>query len=235
MAYLAIAYFGGDLHPDVLRSLDARAQPRMGLRQASPADGLGRARMDVGLSAHQLVVSVAGVDQFGGRAVGRRSDHAPLRRGDKRIIVLLLLMLLPAYQFHAQRFNANVGSVGHLADRDLLLPAVVRKRAVGWAVAAGATAALAMLGKYYSVFLSRASFRCDLSSAAARLFRFVGSLDFRGHGIGRTRAAYGLARDHRCPAVRLCARTPCRQVPCALLIEPLMFLSAWRWCWCCRR
>src|SRR5216683_836228 len=28
-------------------------------------------------------------------------------RGDKRMIVLLLLMLLPIYQFHAQRFNAN--------------------------------------------------------------------------------------------------------------------------------
>jgi len=27
--------------------------------------------------------------------------------GDKRIVVLLLLMLLPTYQFHAQRFNAN--------------------------------------------------------------------------------------------------------------------------------
>ncbi|NSM56029.1 glycosyltransferase family 39 protein, partial [Serratia marcescens] len=28
-------------------------------------------------------------------------------RGEKRVIVLLLLMLLPVYQFHAQRFNAN--------------------------------------------------------------------------------------------------------------------------------
>ncbi|WP_273856092.1 hypothetical protein, partial [Serratia liquefaciens] len=27
--------------------------------------------------------------------------------GDKRAIVLLLLMLTPVYQFHAQRFNAN--------------------------------------------------------------------------------------------------------------------------------
>lgn len=27
--------------------------------------------------------------------------------GHKRILVLLLLMLTPAYQFHAQRFNAN--------------------------------------------------------------------------------------------------------------------------------
>jgi len=39
--------------------------------------------------------------------VDRRSDSRRFVKGDKRVIVLLLLMLLPIYQFHAQRFNAN--------------------------------------------------------------------------------------------------------------------------------
>jgi hypothetical protein len=74
-------------------------------------------------------------------------------RGDKRMIVLLLLMLLPIYQFHAQRFNANAVLLATwpLATYCFLRSFETRTR--GWAVAAGGAAALAMLGKYYSVFL----------------------------------------------------------------------------------
>ena len=74
-------------------------------------------------------------------------------RGDKRFIVLLLLMLMPIYQFHAQRFNAN--SV-LLATWPLATWCFLRSfetREFKWAAAAGVAAALAMLGKYYSVFL----------------------------------------------------------------------------------
>src|SRR6202011_4854226 len=73
--------------------------------------------------------------------------------GDKRVIVLLLLMLTPIYQLHAQRFNANAVL---LAVWPIAIYCFLRSfetRQVGWAIACGATAALAMLGKYYSVFL----------------------------------------------------------------------------------
>jgi 4-amino-4-deoxy-L-arabinose transferase-like glycosyltransferase len=74
-------------------------------------------------------------------------------RGDKRVIVLLLLMLLPTYQFHAQRFNANsvLLAIWPLATYCFLRS--FETRHVVWAAAAGATAAIAMLGKYYSIFL----------------------------------------------------------------------------------
>ncbi len=109
--------------------------------------------MDVGLSAHQLVVSVDGVNQFGNCAVGCRSDFPPLRKGDKRVVVLLLLMLLPTYQFHAQRFNANTVLLATWPIATYCFLRSFETRQVVWAVAAGATAALAMLGKYYSVLL----------------------------------------------------------------------------------
>jgi hypothetical protein len=74
-------------------------------------------------------------------------------KGDKRAIVLLLLMLTPVYQFYAQRFNANAVllSVWPIATYCFLRS--FETRAPGWAILAGATAALAMLGKYYSAFL----------------------------------------------------------------------------------
>jgi len=74
-------------------------------------------------------------------------------RGDKRIVVLLLLMLLPAYQFHAQRFNANAVLLAAWPIATYCFLRSFETREIGWAIAAGATAALAMLGKYYSAFL----------------------------------------------------------------------------------
>jgi hypothetical protein len=74
-------------------------------------------------------------------------------RGDKRVVVLLLLMLLPTYQFHAQRFNANTVLLATWPIATYCFLRSFETRQVVWAVAAGATAALAMLGKYYSVFL----------------------------------------------------------------------------------
>ena len=73
--------------------------------------------------------------------------------GDKRIIVLLLLMLVPVYQLHAQRFNANTVLLPAWPIATYCFLRSFETREIRWAVAAGATAALAMLGKYYSVFL----------------------------------------------------------------------------------
>src|SRR5229473_2756882 len=66
---------------------------------------------------------------------------------------MLLLMLLPTYQFHAQRFNANAVLLAAWPIATYCFLRSFETREIGWAIAAGATAALAMLGKYYSAFL----------------------------------------------------------------------------------
>ena len=74
-------------------------------------------------------------------------------RGDKRVVVLLLLMLLPTYQFHAQRFNANTALLAIWPLATYCFLRSFESRDLVWAAASGATAAITMLGKYYSVFL----------------------------------------------------------------------------------
>lgn len=73
--------------------------------------------------------------------------------GDKRLMVPLLLLMTPFYQFHAQRFGANQAL---LATWPLAVYCFLRafeSRTATWSIAAGACAALAMLGKYYSIYL----------------------------------------------------------------------------------
>jgi 4-amino-4-deoxy-L-arabinose transferase-like glycosyltransferase len=73
--------------------------------------------------------------------------------GDKRIVVLLLLLLTPFYQFHGVRFNANAILLSMWPIATYCFLRAFETRALAWSAAAGATAALAMLGKYYSIFL----------------------------------------------------------------------------------
>src|SRR5258707_1283293 len=74
-------------------------------------------------------------------------------RGDKRVVVLLFLMLLRSYQFHAQGSNANAVLLAIWPIATYCFLRSFESRQIIWAIVAGATAALAMLGKYYSVFL----------------------------------------------------------------------------------
>lgn len=73
--------------------------------------------------------------------------------GDKRLLLLLLLLLTPFYQFHGQRFNANAVLLSTWPIATLCFLRAFETRSVLWSAAAGAAAALAILGKYYSVFL----------------------------------------------------------------------------------
>src|SRR5471030_278680 len=98
----------------------------MGLLQTSPADGMDCAGVDVGLSAHQLVVSVDGTDQFGNCVVGCRPDFPPLRKGrqdNSRAASSHAAADLPVSR---PTLQCQQCSFGDLADRYLLLPAVVR-------------------------------------------------------------------------------------------------------------
>ncbi len=152
-AFLSIAYIGGDLHPDVLETWTLGRSIEWGYAKHPPLMGwVARGWTSIfplaNWSFQLMALTNSAIALW---VVDLISRH--FVQGDKRLIVLLLLMLTPIYQFHAQRFNAN--SV-LLASWPLATYCFLRSfetRQLGWAVAAGATAALAMLGKYYSAFL----------------------------------------------------------------------------------
>src|SRR5665647_582412 len=154
MAFLVIAHFGGDLHPDVLETwtLGRSFEWRGGSKHPPLMGWVAQAWTSVfpltNWSFPLMALTNSAIALW---AVDLISRH--FVRGDKRMVVLLLLMLLPAYQFHAQRFNANAALLAIWPIATYCFLRSFETRQVAWAVAAGATAALAMLGKYYSVFL----------------------------------------------------------------------------------
>jgi hypothetical protein len=78
---------------------------------------------------------------------------APYLDGEKRVVGLALLTLVPFYNFHALKFNANtvMTPLWALATWWFLRSYETRKPA--YAVLAGLAAAAAMLGKYWAIFL----------------------------------------------------------------------------------
>jgi 4-amino-4-deoxy-L-arabinose transferase-like glycosyltransferase len=73
--------------------------------------------------------------------------------GDKRIAVLLLLLLTPFYQLMGQRFGADQTLLSTWPIATYCFLRAFETRGLAWSAGAGAGAALAMLGSYYSVFL----------------------------------------------------------------------------------
>src|SRR5262249_48740115 len=73
--------------------------------------------------------------------------------GEKRVAGLALLMLVPFFNFHALKFNANTVMMPLWAATTALFLRSYETRGVGWAALAGLAAAAAMLGKYWSVVL----------------------------------------------------------------------------------
>ena len=153
MAFLRIAYLGGGLHPDTLETWTLGRSFEWGNPRHPPLMGwVARAWTSVfplaDWSFQLLAMTNSAIAPWAVDLISRR-----FVRGDKRVVVVLLLMLLPTYQFHAQRFNANTVflTIWPLATYCFLRSFETRQ--MPWAAAAGAIAALAMLGKYYSVFL----------------------------------------------------------------------------------
>lgn len=154
MAFLVIAYLGGDLHADVLETWTLGRTFEWGAGSKHPPlmAWVARAWTSVfplaNWSFQLMALTNSAIALW---AVDLISRH--FVKGDKRLVVLLLLMLLPTYQLHAQRFNANTVLLATWPLATYCFLRSFETRRIVWAVAAGATAALAMLGKYYSVFL----------------------------------------------------------------------------------
>jgi hypothetical protein len=72
---------------------------------------------------------------------------------DKRVVGITLLTLVPFYNFHALKFNANAVLTPFWAATTWWFLRSIETRRVGWAALAGVAAAAAMLGKYWSIVL----------------------------------------------------------------------------------
>ncbi|MGJ5196255.1 MULTISPECIES: glycosyltransferase family 39 protein [unclassified Bradyrhizobium] len=152
-AYLSIAYAGAGLHPDVIETWTFGRQFAWGYDKHPPLMGwIAGAWTAVfplsDWSFHLMAMTNAALALWFVDLISRRFVV-----GDKRVIVLLLLMLTPAYQFHAQRFNANSVQLATWPLATYCFLRAFETRTLPWAAAAGLTAALALLGKYYSIFL----------------------------------------------------------------------------------
>jgi 4-amino-4-deoxy-L-arabinose transferase-like glycosyltransferase len=78
---------------------------------------------------------------------------APYLDGEKRVVGLALLTLVPFFNFHALKFNANTVMVPLWAVTTWLFLRSFETRGTCFAAFAGLAAAAAMLGKYWSIFL----------------------------------------------------------------------------------
>ncbi len=151
--FLIIAYQSGDLHADALETWSLGRDFAWGNPKHPPLMGWvawlwTRVFPLTDWSFQLLSMTNAAVALFAVDLIARR-----FVRGDSRAVVLMLLMLTPVYQFYAQRFNANTVLLAIWPLATYCQLRAFETRAVGWSIAAGVLAALAMLGKYYSVFL----------------------------------------------------------------------------------
>jgi 4-amino-4-deoxy-L-arabinose transferase-like glycosyltransferase len=148
-----ITYASIDLHPDLVEVFAWSRHPSLGYSKHPPLNALIAAAWFsvfpvADWSFHLLAMVNAAIALLAVDLIARR-----YLSGDKRLLVLLLLLLTPFYQFHGQRFSTNqtLLSTWPLATY-CFLRAFESRRPV-WASAAGGMAAMAMLGKYYSVYL----------------------------------------------------------------------------------
>lgn len=153
LLFLVIAYQSGDLHADALETWTVGRHFAWGNAKHPPLMGWVAHLWTLVFpltdwSFQLLAMTNAAIALWAADLIARR-----FVRGDSRAVVLLLSMLLPAYQFHAQRFNANTVLLPIWPLATYCFLRSFESRTAGWAAATGVLCALAMLGKYYSIFL----------------------------------------------------------------------------------
>jgi Dolichyl-phosphate-mannose-protein mannosyltransferase len=151
--FQVLSYASIDLHPDLVEVYAWGRHPSLGYYKHPPLGGLISA-LWFGVFpprdwAFQLLAMV-------NAATGLLATALIANRyltGDKRLVAVLLLVLTPFYQFHGQRFGSNQTLLSTWPIAVYCFLRAFEGRRPGWAMAAGGSAALAMLGKYYSIFL----------------------------------------------------------------------------------
>ncbi len=152
-AFHIVAQASVDLHPDLLEIYAWSRHPSAGYYKHPPLGGLmATAWFSVfpvaDWSFHLLAMVNAAIALFAVDRIARL-----YLSGDKRLLVLLLLLLTPFYQFQAQRFASNQTLLSTWPIATYCFLRAFQTRGLAWSAAAGAAAALAMLGKYYSIYL----------------------------------------------------------------------------------
>ena len=152
-AFAIISSASVGLHPDLLDTYARGLHPASGYDGHAPLAALMAAAWfslfpptDWAFHLLAMVNAAAGLYATD-RIAGRYLD------GDKRIAVLLLLLLTPFYQFIGQRFGANETMLSTWPVATYVFLRAFETRGLAWSAGAGAAAALAMLGSTYSVFL----------------------------------------------------------------------------------
>jgi len=110
-------------------------------------------------------------------------------------------MVPPIYQLFAQRFNANAVLLAVWPIATYCFLRSFETREVKWAIAAGAVAALAMLGKYYSVFLIASFIFAALCHPQRRAY-FASPVPWISASVGLValgRICFGWRQRARCP------------------------------------
>ena len=152
-AIQVISYAAIGLHDDVVEMFVWSRHLEPGYTKHPPLGALmSRAWFSVfpasDWSAHLMAMVNSGLSLYLVDLTARRYVG-----GDKRLMVLLLLLFTPFYQFHAVHFSANQTLLLTWPLATYCFIRAFKSRGIGWSAAAGATAALAMLGKYYSIYL----------------------------------------------------------------------------------
>jgi hypothetical protein len=151
--YGVIAKGGQGLHYDMVEQVSLAREPELGYARHPPAASLiVRAWFSVfplnEASYYLLAITAAAVALWiAWRLAG---DYL---EGEKRVVALALLTLVPFYNFHALKYNANTVLTPLWAVTTLWFLRSFERRSALYAALAGLGAAGAMLGKYWSVFL----------------------------------------------------------------------------------
>jgi hypothetical protein len=178
--YLAIAYAGGGLHPDTLEAWTLGRDFAWGYAKHPPLMGWVAAVWTSVFPPSDWSLQLMAMANAGLALVFVDLISRQFVTGHKRI---LLLMLTPAYQFHAQRFNANAVQLAIWPLATWCFLRAFETRGSVWAVAVGCTTALAMVGKYYSIFLV-ASFAFAALAHPARRAYFTSASPWISVGTG---------------------------------------------------
>jgi hypothetical protein len=169
-AFAIISSASVGLHPGLLETYARGLHPAAGYDGHAPLAALMAAAWfalfpPTDWAFHLLAMVNAAVGLYAtDRIASRYLD------GDKRIAVLLLLLLTPFYQFVGQRFGANQTLLSTWPIATYCFLRAFETRGLAWSAGAGAAAALAMLGSTYSVFLIAGFVAAVLAHPGRRTF-----------------------------------------------------------------
>jgi hypothetical protein len=152
-AFAIISSASLGLHPDLLETYASGLHPSVGYEHGAPLAALMAGAWfslfpPTDWAFHLLAMANAAIGLYATDLIARRDLD-----GDKRIAVLLLLLLTPFYQFVGQRFGADQTLLSTWPLATYCFLRAFEARGLAWSAGAGAAAALAVLGSYQSVFL----------------------------------------------------------------------------------